>query len=67
MLANKSDPESSLIRVALVEDDVHFQNALMSVSSHTVQTHVRRICAEPEVHSKTEAVYEARSQGLLTK
>lgn len=39
--------------------------ALMSVSYHTVQTHVRRIYAKLEVNSKVEAVYEARNQGLL--
>ena len=41
--------------------------ALMSVSNHTVITYVRRIYAKLEVHSKTEAIYEARSQGLLAK
>lgn len=39
--------------------------ALMSVSTHTVISFVRRIYAKLEVHSRTEAVYEARSQGLL--
>jgi DNA-binding NarL/FixJ family response regulator len=39
--------------------------ALMSVSYHTVKTYVRRIYAKLEVSSKTEAVYEARNQGLL--
>jgi len=39
--------------------------ALMSVSNHTVITFVRRIYAKLEVHSKTEAVYEARNQGFL--
>lgn len=38
---------------------------LMSVSNHTVITFVRRIYAKLEVHSKTEAVYEARNQGIL--
>ena len=41
--------------------------ALMSVSYHTVQTHVRRIYAKLEVNSKVEAVYEARHQGLLAR
>lgn len=39
--------------------------ALMSVSHHTVLTYVRRIYAKLEVKSRTEAIYEARNQGLL--
>ncbi len=38
---------------------------LMAVSPHTVLTFVRRIYAKLEVTSKTEAIYEARNQGLL--
>jgi DNA-binding NarL/FixJ family response regulator len=38
---------------------------LMSVSRHTVLTFVRRIYAKFEVSSKTEAIYEARKNGLL--
>jgi DNA-binding NarL/FixJ family response regulator len=38
---------------------------LMSVSRHTIQTFVRRIYSKLQVNSKTEAIYEARSQGLL--
>ena len=41
--------------------------ALISVSHHTVLTYVRRIYAKLEVNSKTEAIYEARIQGLLAK
>lgn len=41
--------------------------ALMSVSRHTVLTYVRRIYAKLEVNSKTEAIYEARNQGLLAQ
>ena len=39
--------------------------ALMSVSRHTVLTYVRRIYTKLKVNSKTEAIYEARNQGLL--
>ena len=38
---------------------------LMQISRYTVQSFVRRIYAKLEVNSKTEAVYEARNQGLL--
>jgi DNA-binding NarL/FixJ family response regulator len=38
---------------------------LMQVSVHTVQTYVRRIYIKLKVSSKAEAIYEARSQGLL--
>jgi DNA-binding NarL/FixJ family response regulator len=38
---------------------------LMNVSRHTVLTYVRRIYAKLEVTSKTEAIFEARKQGLL--
>ncbi len=40
---------------------------LMSVSRHTVLTYVRRIYTKLEVNSKTEAIYEARNQGLLVQ
>jgi DNA-binding NarL/FixJ family response regulator len=40
-------------------------SGLMGVSRHTVLTYVRRIYAKLEVNSKTEAIYEARNQGLL--
>jgi DNA-binding NarL/FixJ family response regulator len=38
---------------------------LLIVSKHTIQTFVRRIYSKLEVSSKTEAIYEARKQGLL--
>lgn len=38
---------------------------LLSVSRHTVHTFVRRIYRKLHVNSKAEAIYEARSQGLL--
>jgi DNA-binding NarL/FixJ family response regulator len=38
---------------------------LVQVSQHTVQTYVRRIYSKLKVTSKAEAIYEARSQGIL--
>ena len=38
---------------------------LISVSTHTVLTFVRRIYKKLQVNSKAEAIYEARLQGLL--
>jgi DNA-binding NarL/FixJ family response regulator len=38
---------------------------LMHISRHTVLTFIRRIYAKLEVHSKTEAIFEARSRGLI--
>ena len=38
---------------------------IMQVSRNTVMTYVRRIYTKLEVKSKTEAIYEARNQGLL--
>jgi DNA-binding NarL/FixJ family response regulator len=38
---------------------------MLSVSPHTVTTHVKRIYRKLQVRSKTEAVYEARKLGLL--
>jgi DNA-binding CsgD family transcriptional regulator len=40
---------------------------LLNVSRHTVLTYVRRIYAKLEVNSKTEAIFEARNQGILAQ
>jgi DNA-binding NarL/FixJ family response regulator len=37
----------------------------LEVSSHTVTTHVKNIYKKLSVHSRTEAVYEARQLGIL--
>lgn len=39
---------------------------LLAVSRHTVLTFIRRIYTKLEVNSKAAAIYEARSQGLLS-
>lgn len=38
---------------------------LLNVSPHTILTFIRRIYTKLKVKSKTEAIYEARNQGLL--
>jgi ATP/maltotriose-dependent transcriptional regulator MalT len=37
----------------------------LDISTHTVNTHVKRIYHKLEVHSRGEAVYEANQLGLL--
>jgi len=41
--------------------------ALLGVSLHTVGTHVKNIYRKLSVHSRTEAVFEARGMGLLRR
>jgi DNA-binding NarL/FixJ family response regulator len=38
---------------------------LLKLSRHTVETYVKRIYKKLQVHSKTQAVYEARRRGLV--
>lgn len=38
---------------------------LLGLSRHTVETYVKRIYRKLQVHSKSEAIYEARHLGLL--
>jgi LuxR family maltose regulon positive regulatory protein len=37
----------------------------LSVSVHTVRTHVRHVCGKLGAHGRTEAVARARALGLL--
>lgn len=37
---------------------------MLNLSRDTVETHVKRVYRKLQVHSKTEAVYEARKLGL---
>ena len=39
----------------------------MGVTINTIQTHIRGLYAKLEVHSKSEAIFEARQLGLLEK
>ncbi|MFZ4285736.1 response regulator transcription factor [Variovorax sp. HJSM1_2] len=39
--------------------------SLLKLSRHTVETYVKRIYRKLQVHTKTEAVYEARKMGLV--
>lgn len=39
---------------------------LLGLSRHTIATYVKRIYQKLQVHSKSEAIYEARKQGLLS-
>jgi DNA-binding NarL/FixJ family response regulator len=41
--------------------------SLMGITLSTVQTHIRRIYIKLAVESKSEAIFEAQSQGLLTR
>ena len=37
----------------------------LSVSVHTVRTHIRHVCGKLGAHGRTEAVTQARALGLL--
>jgi DNA-binding NarL/FixJ family response regulator len=38
---------------------------LLEITGHTVTTHIRRIYRKLEVHSRSQAIYEAANLGLL--
>lgn len=40
---------------------------LMGVTINTIQTHIRGLYAKLEVHSKSEAIFEAKQMGLLDR
>ena len=61
-LSNRESQVLDLIARGFTYSEIALQ---IGVSVTTVQTHVRNIYAKLGVHSKTEAVFEARQYGLL--
>jgi DNA-binding NarL/FixJ family response regulator len=60
-----SERETEVLRL-IVKGFTYAEIAdLLGVSSHTVTTHVRGIYRKLEVHSRSEAVYEALQLGLV--
>ncbi|MFT3720816.1 response regulator [Pseudorhodoferax sp.] len=57
--------EHDVLRLVARGCSYHEAGACLGIATSTVQAHVRSIYAKLEVHSKTEAVYEARQLGLL--
>lgn len=60
-----SERETEILR--LVAKGLNFKEvgAILTISPHTVITHVKRIYQKLAVHSRGEAVYEANQLGLL--
>mgnify|MGYP005806285127 CR=1 FL=1 len=60
-----SERETEILR--LVAKGLNFKEvgSILSISPHTVITHVKRIYQKLAVHSRGEAVYEASQLGLL--
>lgn len=73
--AGPLDPEKQAVSLSAREHEVlgHITKGftsseiagLMGVSYHTVQTYVRRTYEKLNVNSRSEAIYEARHQGVL--
>lgn len=62
LLSGREKQVLELITKGFTADEI---SRLTQVSQHTVQTYVRRIYSKLKVTSKAEAIYEARSQGIL--
>src|SRR5574337_65282 len=60
-----SQQEQSVLTMSAKGYNYEEMAGLMGVSHHTVATYVKRIYRKLQVHSKTEAVYEARKLGLV--
>jgi DNA-binding NarL/FixJ family response regulator len=63
--AQLSDQELSVLTFSAKGYNFEEIARLMGLSRHTVETYVKRIYRKLQVHSKTEAVYEARKLGLM--
>ncbi len=57
--------ECSVLRLSAKGYNYEEIAGLMRLSRHTVETYVKRIYRKLQVHSKTEAVFEARTRGLV--
>jgi DNA-binding NarL/FixJ family response regulator len=60
-----SPQEQSVLTMSAKGYNYEEMAGLMGVSRHTVGTYVKRIYRKLQVHSKTEAVYEARKLGWI--
>lgn len=67
-LVDRLSPRESEILALVARGYTYGELAkLLGVSLSTVQTHVKSIYSKLAVHSKTEAVFEARQMGLLDR
>ena len=60
-----SERETEILRLVAKGFSFDAVGELLAISPHTVVTHVKKIYRKLAVHSRGEAVYEARQMGLL--
>lgn len=60
-----SPKEAQVLKLAAKGFSFEEIAGMMKVSRHTVMTHVKRCYRKLQVHSKTEAIYEARQLGIV--
>jgi DNA-binding NarL/FixJ family response regulator len=60
-----SERETEILRLVAKGFSFEAVGELLSISPHTVVTHVKKIYRKLAVHSRGEAVYEANQMGLL--
>ena len=65
MRGSLSQQEQAVLTLSAKGYNYEEMAGLMGVSRHTVATYVKRIYHKLQVHSKTEAIYEARKLGLV--